>query len=216
MKKNDVVTLIVAILTVAIVIVACCSVEEPPAEEMMQPLYRFTVTLTPTQRVIYITPTASPVPTGVSDEVWDWFNEKPDPTATTEPTATPTQAPTLTPTPEPEPIPESDRELLAQVMYWENYDNGVEAMLLTGSVVLNRVKSGEWGGDTIKKVIYAKGQYSTTGYFYTKTIPDEVYSLAEKLLTEGSMAPENVVYQAMFKQGSGVYKQVGTDYFCYE
>lgn len=114
------------------------------------------------------------------------------------------------------PVNKNDRELLAQVMYWENYNNGEEAMLLTGSVVLNRRDYCEWCPDTIEGVLYQKGQYSTTGKFYTKEIPAEVYDLAEKLLRGGSVAPENVIYQAMFTQGSGVYKKVGTDYFCYE
>lgn len=114
------------------------------------------------------------------------------------------------------PVNKNDRELLAQVMYWENYSNGEEAMLLTGSVVLNRRDYCEWCPDTIEGVLYQKGQYSTTGKFYTKEIPAEVYDLAEKLLRGGSVAPENVIYQAMFTQGSGVYKKVGTDYFCYE
>ena len=61
-----------------------------------------------------------------------------------------------------------------------------------------------------------KGQYSTTSKFFTKEIPAEVYDLAEKLLREGSVAPENVIFQAMFPQGSGTYKKIGTDYFCYE
>ena len=114
------------------------------------------------------------------------------------------------------PVNKTDRELLAQVMYWENYSNGEEAMLLTGSVVLNRRDYCEWCPNTIEGVLYQKGQYSTTGKFYTKEIPAEVYDLAEKLLRYGSVAPETVIYQAMFTQGSGVYKKVGTDYFCYE
>lgn len=113
-------------------------------------------------------------------------------------------------------INQEDRELLAEVMYWENYWNGEEAMLLTGSVVLNRRDHCEWCPDTIEGVLYQKGQYSTTSKFFTKEIPAEVYDLAEKLLREGSIAPDNVIFQAMFPQGSGTYKKIGTDYFCYE
>lgn len=114
------------------------------------------------------------------------------------------------------PVDSEERELLAQVMYWENYWNGEEAMLLTGSVVLNRRDHCSWCPNTIKEVLYQKGQYSTTKYFYTKDLPDNVYKLSEQLLRYGSIAPDNVMFQAMFPQGSGIYKKVGTDYFCYE
>ena len=72
-----------------------------------------------------------------------------------------------------QPVNQEDRELLAQVMYWENYCNGEEAMLLTGSVVLNRRDHCSWCPDTIKGVLYQKGQYSTTSKFFTKEIPAE-------------------------------------------
>lgn len=139
-----------------------------------------------------------------------------EPTPTPRPTKAPTKAPTSTPKPKQVAVDADDRELLAQVMYWENYSTGEEAMLLTGSVVLNRRDHCSWCPNTIKGVLYQKGQYSTTGKFFTKKIPARVYELADQLLESGSICPENVVFQAMFKQGSGVYKQIGTEYFCYE
>jgi len=116
-------------------------------------------------------------------------------------------------------LPEqTDIELLAEVMYWENWntDPEHEAARLTGAVVLNRVKSEDWP-DTIEKVLYQKGQYSTTGKFYSKTIPDECYEMAANLIKYGTDdVPETVVYQSMRIQGSGVWRKVETDYFCYK
>ena len=116
-------------------------------------------------------------------------------------------------------LPEqTDIELLAEVMYHENWytDPEHEAARLTGAVVLNRVKSEDWP-DTIEKVLYQKGQYSTTGKFYSKTIPDECYEMAANLIKYGTDdVPETVVYQSMRIQGSGVWRKVETDYFCYK
>lgn len=106
-----------------------------------------------------------------------------------------------------------DLELLAEVMYHENYCNGERCMLLTGSVVLNR-KASPGYPDTIKDVLYQKGQYSTTKKFFKTKIPERVYELAEELLIGGSIAPENVVFQATFKQGK-VYEIIKGEYFCY-
>lgn len=106
-------------------------------------------------------------------------------------------------------------ELLAEVMYHENWHTDKEhlAAYYTGAVVLNRVKSKDFP-NTIKEVLYQKGQYSTISRFYTRQLPEECYHLACKLFKYNEV-PENVIFQAMFKQGSGVYKKINTDYFCY-
>jgi len=111
-----------------------------------------------------------------------------------------------------------ERELLAQVIFWENGHNGWKALILTGSVVLNRMFASDYP-DTIKGVVYQKGQYATVPYLYTKDIPDFVYEAVDYLLENGSQAPEDVIYQAMFIQGSEVYDTTGPDedhldYYC--
>lgn len=122
-------------------------------------------------------------------------------------------------------LPETeDIKLLAEVMYHENWhtDKDHKAAYYTGAVVLNRVRSDEpWmhlnGDKTVYDVIYAKGQYSTTHKFFTVELPQECYEMAKHLLMYGAPdVPKTIVYQAMFKQGSGVWKKINTDYFCYE
>ena len=117
----------------------------------------------------------------------------------------------VTPTP---PSPE-DLELMANVIFYENRDSEY-AMWLTGLVVLNRVYDPDFP-NTVREVLYQKHptQYSTTQYFFTKEIPEEVYILARKIFRDDGSIPRNVVYQAQFKQGSGVYDHPG-DYFCYK
>lgn len=113
---------------------------------------------------------------------------------------------------------QEDIDLLANVMYWENWHTDTEhlAAYYTGAVVLNRVNSDEWP-NTIKGVLYQSGQYSTTKYFYTKDIPIECKYMALRLLVFGAPeVPSNVIFQSMRPLGSGVWKKVNTDYFCYE
>ena len=112
---------------------------------------------------------------------------------------------------------QEDINLLAEVMYHENWNTDSEhlAAYYTGAVVMNRVKSKEWP-NTIKEVLYQRGQYSTTKKFFTKEIPAECYELAEMILREGTPdVPENVIFQSMRKLGKGTWKKVNTDYFCY-
>lgn len=112
---------------------------------------------------------------------------------------------------------QEDINLLAEVMYHENWNTDSEhlAAYYTGAVVMNRVKSKEWP-NTIKEVLYQRGQYSTTKKFFTKEIPAECYELAEMILRDGTPdVPENVIFQSMRKLGNGTWKKVNTDYFCY-
>ena len=116
------------------------------------------------------------------------------------------------------PYTQKDVDLLAEVMYWENWYTDSEHLTAyyTGAVVMNRVKSKNWP-DTIEKVLYQRGQYSTTKYFFTKEIPEECYQMAMDILLHGTPnVPENVIFQSTFRQGSGKWKVMNGEWFCYE
>lgn len=108
--------------------------------------------------------------------------------------------------------------LLAEVIYWENWHTDKEhlAAYYTGAVVMNRVNSKAWP-DTVKGVLYQKGQYSTTKYFYTKEIPPECYEMARDIYKNGTPeVPENVIFQSMQKGlGRGHWKVINGEYFAY-
>lgn len=116
-----------------------------------------------------------------------------------------------------------DLDLLARLITAEAGSSWLpdEIQLYVGSVVLNRMAS-EWYPDTLEEVIYQSGQYSPTwtGAIYN-TPAQRTIDNAKYLLTHGSVLPENVVYQANFIQGSGIYYQYydsvlgTTSYFCY-
>lgn len=109
-----------------------------------------------------------------------------------------------------------DVNLMANVIYYENWytDAEKETAYWTGAVVLNRVKSDKFP-NTIYDVLYQRGQYSTTKKFFTKEIPEECYEMAQRILAYGTPdVPENVVFQATFKQGK-VWKTKNGEVFCY-
>ena len=112
----------------------------------------------------------------------------------------------------------ADAELLAEVMYHENWNTDPDhlAAYYTGAVVMNRVNSDVWP-DTIRDVLYQSGQYSTTRKFFTKELPGECLEMAKRIIEEGtSDVPETVVFQSMRKQGSGVWREINGEFFCYE
>lgn len=89
-----------------------------------------------------------------------------------------------------------------------------------GSVVINRVNSDSFP-DTLGDVIFQQGQYSCVwDGNYDKVPGEETMEVARDLLENGSKLPDDVVFQAEFIQGSGVYTSLlapngVTEYFCY-
>ena len=124
---------------------------------------------------------------------------------------------TATTTETTEAINEEDLELLAHLIFAESGSDWIEdeTLYYVGSVVLNRVNSDLFP-DTIYDVIYQRGQYACTWDGNIEKTPTErCYVIAEDLLRNGSVLPEEVVFQAEFTQGSGVYAYQDNLYFCY-
>lgn len=95
---------------------------------------------------------------------------------------------------------EDDVEALAALVYAEGGSDWVsdEHQRDIASVVVNRVISPVWNGDTIREVINSPGQYPAT---CNNTVYDErAYENALYILQNGPTC--DAVYQANFKQGT--------------
>lgn len=114
---------------------------------------------------------------------------------------------------------ESEKKyLLARLVYAEAGGESDEHQQAVASVVLNRMNSDKFP-DSIDEVIYQRNplQYACIEDGNIDKIPDErAIKNAYYIWDNGSILPDNVLYQAEFKQGSGVYKKIGNTYFCYE
>lgn len=127
------------------------------------------------------------------------------------------------------PYTQEEYNLLAKVVMREQGDNrsSDEAQMLVACVVLNRVKNNGINGDlsnpTILDILLEPGQYSQNYSWNvdTSNITDKVWENTRKVLEHEYEAPANVLFQATFKQGSGVYKAFYNEgynnytYFCY-
>ena len=120
-----------------------------------------------------------------------------------------------------------DLEILAIIIYQEAGSDRCsdDTRRKVGSVFLNRVNSRKFP-DTFYEVATAKSQYGTL-YWTGIKWPDRAhasseahavqraYDIAEELITNGSILPANVIWQAEFPQGSGIYCYQDNTYFCY-
>lgn len=128
--------------------------------------------------------------------------------------------------------PYTDKEyaLLAKVVMREQGANisDDDAQASVAAVVLNRVANGGINGTldnpTILDILQEPGQYGK-GYSWnidTSNITDKVWENTRRALEHEFELPANVMYQALFKQGSGVYAKYWNPapynswtYFCY-
>lgn len=105
---------------------------------------------------------------------------------------------------------------LSCALYHECRGLDDEAQIAVASVIMNRVKSDKFP-NTIFEVLVQPGQYAFVNDEIICGEPDErAIKNAEYVYWNGSQIPENVLFQAEFLQGSGVWKQIDNQYFCYE
>ncbi|MBE7018429.1 MAG: cell wall hydrolase [Ruminococcaceae bacterium] len=111
----------------------------------------------------------------------------------------------------------SDLDILSRVVNAEAGSSWLsdEHQRAVASVVLNRVADSRFP-NTIKGVVYQKGQYACTwNGAINKTPSQRAINNAKYVLENGITIPSNVVFQAQFKQGNGVWKYIQGHYFCY-
>lgn len=116
---------------------------------------------------------------------------------------------------------EDDVYYLAAAIYREAGGESDYVQLLVANVIINRVNSAMYP-NTIYGVLTQRGQYGMM-WKYGVSFPsgaDEAtktrcYDIARRILGGERVCPENVLFQAEFPQGSGVFAKVGNIYFCY-
>ena len=116
-------------------------------------------------------------------------------------------------------VNEAEVVLLARVIHAEATENPALRILdrqYVGAVVMNRVRHPKFP-NTLSEVVYATGQYACVGsYKFNQYPPQECLDIARQLLQGESFGvPSNVVFQAQFHQGKGLWKRVGVHYYCY-
>lgn len=114
---------------------------------------------------------------------------------------------------------QEDYEYLLMTIVGEAQNCSKLHQMYVGSVVLNRLHNEKYFsyGDSIKDIVLAPNQYTCFAGGGAYRTPTELnIEVAKELIENGSILPANVIFQAEFKQGEGVYEQIGNTYFCYK
>lgn len=133
----------------------------------------------------------------------------------------------VVPVPDPEPTyTDAELEMLALVIYQEAGGDACndETRLMVGNVVMNRVADDRFP-NTIEEVLLQERQYGRlhwTGLVWADRAskPEEAhaveraYDCAERVLNGERLLPDDVIWQAEFKQGTEVVAEQDGFYFC--
>lgn len=112
--------------------------------------------------------------------------------------------------------PPDEAVLLAHLVTAEAGGTSRETQLAVASVVMNRVESDLFP-NTIYDVIYQEGQYECViNGAIEKDLIESATESAYYVYQNGSQIPCNVLWQAEFVQGSGIWAFLDGEYFCYE
>ena len=124
------------------------------------------------------------------------------------------------------PYTTDELEMLALVIYQEAGSDACsdETRLMVGAVVMNRVADSRFP-DTLHGVLTEKWQYGLlhwTGLVWPTRASDpseahavkRAYDCAERILLGERFLPEDVIFQAEFKQGTEVVAYQDGMYFC--
>ena len=112
--------------------------------------------------------------------------------------------------------PGTDLYLLAHVICGEAQNCPRSEQEYVGSVVLNRVKSDRFP-DTLSEVIYQTDPVQYTCAWdgnFDREPTEENWDVAADLLENGSVLPDDVVWQSAEPQGSYTYIHTDYHYYC--
>lgn len=190
--------------------------ESNPETFSLEPAEEPTTTAAPTEAT---EPTETETPTETT-------TPETEPTEATEPPTEPTTEPPTEPTETQPPYTEEELEMLAIVIYQEAGADKCsdETRLMVGTVVMNRIADDRFP-DTMYEVLTQEAQYGRlhwTGIVWPDRVSDpneahaveRAYAIAERILLGERALPEDVIFQAEFKQGTEVVAYQDGLYFC--
>lgn len=111
-----------------------------------------------------------------------------------------------------------DKHILEHLCNGEAGDQSDECQQAVLWVVLNRVRDKNFP-NTVEGVVFAHRQYACTwDGNYDRKPSERVKKNVQAVLSGKSCidVPKNVVYQAQFTQGSGLWRNIGTETFCFK
>lgn len=111
-------------------------------------------------------------------------------------------------------LTEEEKYLLARIIWLEARGESFDGQQAIAEIVLNRLVSDRFP-NTIRDVIYAEGQFSTTKFLDTAKPGELQYKAIECAMTQKSVLPMDVFFFGRAAKTSKVWGKIGGHTFCY-
>lgn len=112
-------------------------------------------------------------------------------------------------------LTEEEKTIFAKLLWLECRGESHEGQQAVAEVILNRLAAENFP-DTIKGVIYAKGQFPCIDQMDEARPTQTQYEAIEAALNGPYILPEDVVFYAKFKVNDNYWGKIGEHYFCYQ
>ncbi len=112
-------------------------------------------------------------------------------------------------------ITEEERELLAKMVYLEARGESAEGQQAVVEVTMNRVVAENFP-NTVREVLYQKGQYATAPHLETAEPTEAQYRAVDAAMEGTPILPLDVVYFSTKGENDNVWGAIGGHIFCYQ
>jgi len=112
-------------------------------------------------------------------------------------------------------LTDEEKTMFAKLLWLECRGESHEGQQAVAEVILNRLAADNFP-ETLKGIIYAKGQFPCTEHMDEATPTQTQYEAIEAALYGPYILPEDVVFYAKFKVNENYWGKIGEHYFCYQ
>lgn len=111
-------------------------------------------------------------------------------------------------------LSQDDKDILAKLIWLEARGERFEGQQAVAEVVLNRLVSDKFPGVTLRAIIYAEDQFTTTKFIADTTADELQYKAIERALSGPNVLPTDVFYFARHAVNKNTWGRIGKHVFC--
>lgn len=112
-------------------------------------------------------------------------------------------------------LTDEEKTMFAKLLWLECRGESHEGQQAVAEVILNRLVADNFP-DTLKGIIYAKGQFPSIVDMDKAEPTQTQYEAIEAALNGPYILPKDVVFYALFKENDNFWGKIGEHYFCYQ
>lgn len=111
-------------------------------------------------------------------------------------------------------LSQSERDTLAKIIWREARGESIQGQQAVAEVVLNRLISDRFGGNTVGAIVFAEGQFVTAKFVPDTTADELQYKAIDMALSGPNILPTDVFYFSRTPATKNIWGRIGKHIFC--